>query len=98
MIPEAGEHVTAQLPLRPRDRAMYLAALAVGLATAGYRDTEAVAQLLAACDGRHGDAVAARRRLFSSQLGSAPDRRDAARLLDIVCARTRPASALRAPT
>ena len=91
MIAETSEHVTQTLPLRPRDRAMYLAALAVGLATAGVRDDEAIPTLVSACDGKHGDAVAARRRLYSSSLGSVPDRREAARLLDIVCTRTRPA-------
>lgn len=90
MIPEPREHVTATLPLRPRDRAMYLAALAVGLATAGVRDDEAIPTLVSACDGKHGDAVAARRRLYSSRLGSVPDRREADRLLHLVCTRTRP--------
>lgn len=95
-MPELGEHVTATLPLRPRDRAMYLAALAVGLATARVSDEDAVATLRSACDGRHSDAVAARRRLYSSKLGAAADRRDAARLLDILCARIR-AGAMRRP-
>lgn len=77
--------VTAELPLlRPRDRAMYLAALAVGLAEAGIRDDAAVATLAEACDGRRGDAQAARRRLFSSHLGSSEHRREAARLLDLL--------------
>lgn len=89
------EHVTAPLPLRPRDRAMYLAALAVGLATADLPDAQAIPQLVDACGGKHGDAVAARRRLYSSKLGSVPDRREAARLLDLVCARTRPTGAAR---
>lgn len=95
MIPDAWEHVTATLPLRPRDRAMYLAALAVGLATAGLPDGEAIPTLVAACDELHGDAMAARRRLYSSRLGSVPARREAARLLDIVCTRTRPAATKR---
>lgn len=95
MTPEVGEHVTAPLPLRPRDRAMYLAALAVGLATAGVSDEDALTTLTSACLGKHGDAVSARRRLYSSTLGAAADRREAARLLDIVCARTRPAGSRR---
>ncbi|MBW3659403.1 MAG: hypothetical protein KY457_12245 [Actinobacteria bacterium] len=96
MSPEVGEHVTAPLPLRPRDRAMYLAALAVGLATARVSDEDALTTLTCACNGRHSDAIAARRRLFSSTLGAAADRREAARLLDIVCARMR-AAAMRRP-
>lgn len=75
-------------PMRPRDRANYLAALAVGLATAGVPDDAAVDELVAAADGRHGDAVAARRRLYASTLGSCERRRQAARLLALVCQRT----------
>lgn len=97
MSPEAWEHVTAPLPLRPRDRAMYLAALAVGLSTADVPDEQAVATLRAACGGRRGDALAARRRLYASTLGSVPDRREAARLLDLLCARLRPTATGRRP-
>jgi hypothetical protein len=75
---------------RPGDRALYLAALAVGLATAQLDDDAALAELTAAVAGRHGDAVAARRRIYASNLGSCENRRDAVRLLDIVCDQIRP--------
>lgn len=80
---------TAELP-RLSDRAQYVAALAVGLATAQVSDAHAVAELRAACHDRHGEAVAARRRLYASCLGSSDNRREAARLLDRVCDQTRP--------
>lgn len=96
MIPEAPEHVTATLPIRPRDRAHYLAALAVGLATAALPDEQALETLVTACEGKHGDVVAARRRLYSSHLGSVANRREAARLLDIASTRVR-APKLRRP-
>ncbi len=68
---------------RPSDRAHYLAALAVGLAEAGLTDATAVAQLAGAAEARPGDLVAARRRLYSTTLGSCASRRDATRLLDL---------------
>lgn len=67
----------------PRDRALYLAALAVGLASAGLDDRVACRQLRDAAGSRRNDLVAARRRLYSSTLASAEERTEAARLLQL---------------
>jgi hypothetical protein len=68
---------------RPRDRALYLAALAVGLAEAGRDDGTALAELREASADRAGDLRAARRRLYTSSLGSCDARREADRLLQL---------------
>lgn len=83
----AGRAATA----RPRDRALYLAALAVGLCEAHVADEHALATLRTAVRGRPGDLRAAWRRLYASKLGSCTTRRAAARLLQLA-AREEPGS------
>jgi hypothetical protein len=87
--------VEAGPDLRPRDRAMYLAALAVGLAEAELDVHEALSELREAAAGRRGDLLAARRRLYASSLGSCASRRQAARLLELAVP---PIEERRAPT
>lgn len=83
MTPPTQSAETGSAPPRLRDRAMYLAALAVGLAVAGVSETTARDDLRAAAGERRGDLVAARGRLYSSSLATAEHRKVAARLLHL---------------